>query len=69
MYANNEHWLFFVIVLFLILVVTACKALSTCCQAQVPEANDNVSDKIAAKELRQLLLKEIDLNHFFFKAN
>ena len=37
-----------------VLVMTTCKVLSICCQAQVPEANDKVSDKIATKELKQL---------------
>ena len=37
-----------------VLVMTTCKVLSICCQAQVPEANGKISDKIAAKELRQL---------------
>lgn len=54
MCAGTKHWLIFVNVLFLILELTACKTSSTCFQSQVPGAYDNVSDKIAAEQLRLL---------------
>lgn len=53
MYACSKHWLFVIIVIFHILVVTAYRVVFTYCLPQVPEASDSVSDETAA-ELKQL---------------